>query len=119
MGENMNEEILELLQKYPELIEKFEHDYRLELFILHCKNNPPNIYQFKYAQVAEIYKRSEAFKIASISKATQEILNIKKDNATLLAEYAKQKGLLPRRKTTHSKGYLQKNYIPKSEGIKK
>jgi hypothetical protein len=36
----MNEEVLELVQKYPELIEKFDHDYRLELFILHCKKKP-------------------------------------------------------------------------------
>lgn len=115
----MNEEVLDLVMKYPELMEKFGHDYRLELFILHCKKNPPSTYQFKYAQVAEIYNRSKAFKISSISKATQEILNIGEHNATLLAEYAKQKGLLPRTRTTHSKGYLQKNYIPKSEGIKR
>lgn len=115
----MNEEVLSLVLKYPELLDKFSQKYRVELFALYYKLNPPKFNGPKYAQVADIYNTAYKFKVSSVSRAVQTILNIKRDNANMLIGYAKAKNLITESvKTNHGKGYMQRNYVPKSQGIK-
>ena len=115
----MNEEVLQLVLKYPELINQFSQKYRADLFALYWKLNPSNEDKPKYAQVADIYNMAYKFKVSSISRAIQQALDIKRDNANMMIGYAKAKGLITQGlKTNHGKGYNQKNYVPKSEGIK-
>lgn len=110
----VNNEILDLVLKYPELIDQFSPGYRKELFILYYKNNPiENVPQ--YMKVADAYNKAAMFKVSSVSKAIQEIFGLRQDNANMNISYAKKKGLIEQSvKTTHGKGYLQKNY----QGIK-
>jgi hypothetical protein len=116
----VNEEVLAVVLKYPELLDKFSQRYRVELFALYYKLNPPAFQGPKYAQVANIYNMASMFKVSSVSRAVQTILDIKRDNANMLIGYAKAKNLITESvKTNHGKGYLQRNYVPKSEGIDK
>lgn len=113
----MNEELLSLVLKYPELIDKLTPSYRKELFVLYCKQNPMEGVA-SYIKVADAYNKSKMFKVASVSIAIQEILGLKQDNTNMQISYAKKKGLIQKPvKTNHGKGYLQRNYVPKSEGI--
>ena len=64
---------------------------------------------------SDAYNKAAMFKVSSVSKAIQEIFGLKQDNANMNISYAKKKGLIEQSvKTTHGKGYLQKNY----QGIK-
>jgi hypothetical protein len=115
----MNEEVLKLVLKYPELIDQFSQKYRADLLALYWQLNPSNEDKPRYAQVADIYNMAYQFKVSSISKVIQEALGLKRDNANMMIGYAKAKGLITKGlKTNHSKGYGQKNYVPKSEGIR-
>jgi hypothetical protein len=114
----MNEEVMQLALKYPDLLDKFSEKYRGELFVLYYKLNPIEIKGPKYVQVAHVYNTAHMFKVSSVSRAIQAILDIKRDNANMLIGYAKAKNLIAESiKTNHGKGYLQKNYVPKSEGM--
>lgn len=114
----MNEEILNLVLKHPELIDKFTVAYRKELFVLYHKLNPVTE-GASYERVATVYNKAKYFKVSAIRQAIQEIFGFKEDNASMQIMYAKKKGLITKSvKTNHAKGYLQKNYVPKSEGIK-
>jgi hypothetical protein len=116
----MNEEVLKLVMKHPDLLDKFTEKYRGELFVLYLSQNPIDKTKPKYAQVADIYNQAYKFKVSSVSRAIQQALDLKRDNANMLIGYAKAKNLITESvKTNHAKGYLQKNYVPKSEGIKK
>ena len=115
----MNEEVLELTLKYPGLLDQFNQPYRLELLVLYYKLNPIDTLAKKYVQAADIYNMAHKFKVSSVIRAIQMILDVKRDNANMLVQYAKQKSLITKGfKTNHNKGYLQKNYVPKSDGIK-
>lgn len=112
----MNEEVLNLVLKYPQLLDNFSQKYRRELFVLYYKRNPlegvPG-----YVRVADAYNKAKTFKVSSVSLAIQEIFGLKRDNANMQINYAKNKGLIEKKvKTTHSRGYRQKNYVPKSQG---
>lgn len=106
----VNNEILELVLKYPELIDELSPGYRKELFVLYYRNNPiENVPQ--YMKIADAYNKAGLFKVSAISQAIQEIFDLKKDNANMHITYAKRKGLIPKSvKTTHGRGYRQKNY---------
>lgn len=115
----MDAEVLDLVLKYPALLDKFTEKYRGELFVLYFQKHPVDQRLPKYVQVSEIYNQAYKFKVSSISRAIQSILNLKRDNANMLIGYAKAKNLIDKSvKTNHSKGYLQKNYVPKSGGTK-
>lgn len=114
----MNEEVLDLVLKYPNLVDRFDPQYRKELFILYYKRNPLEDVA-SYIRIADAYNKSKLFKVSSVSQAIQEIFGLRKDNANMQITYAKKKGLIEEGvKTTHGRGYRQKNYVPKSEGIK-
>mgnify|MGYP000724980200 CR=1 FL=1 len=115
----MNEELMNIALRYPELLDKFNERYRAELFALYIEKNPVDKTKKKYAQAADIYNQAYKFKVTSISRVVQQSLGVSKGNANMLINYAKGKNLISKPiKTTHGKGYLQKNYVPKSEGIK-
>lgn len=115
---NMNEEVLQVVLRHPALLNQFSERYRGELFALYYKLNPPVAKGKKYEQVAEIYNQASAFGVTSVSRAVQSILGVKRDNANMLIGYAKAKNLITESvKTNHRKGYLQKNYVPKHEGM--
>lgn len=112
----MNEEVLDLVLKYPQLLDQFDHNYRKELFVLYYKRNPISDVA-SYIRVADAYNKAKLFKVSSISLAIQEIFGLRRDNANMQINYAKSKGLIEQGvKTTHGRGYRQKNYVPKSQG---
>lgn len=118
MRTKMNEEMLNLILRYPELIDELSPSYRKELFVLYHKLNPVTE-GASYERVAKVYNTAKDFKVSAIRQAIQEIFGLKKDNASMQITYAKNKGLIAQSlKTTNGKGYRQKNYVPKSEGIK-
>lgn len=113
----MNEEMLNLVLKHPELIDKLTVAYRKELLVLYFRLYPVER-KASYERVADVYNKASQFKVTNICKAIQEIFGMKQDNASMQIMYAKKKGLITKSvKTNHAKGYLQKNYVPKSEGI--
>ena len=110
----MNEEVLQLVLKYPELIDKLTVAYRKELLVLYFKLYPVER-KASYQRVADVYNKASQFKVTNICKAIQEIFGLKEDNASMQIMYAKKKGLIIKSvKTNHAKGYRQKNYVPKS-----
>ena len=113
----MNEEVLDLVTRYPDLLNKLSDNYRSEILMLDYQRSLPD--GPRYAQVAYIYNRAYTDKLSNVSKVIQAVLGLKEDNAHMMVQYAKRKGLITVSfKTNHDKGYRQKNYVPKSEGIK-
>lgn len=112
--EDMYEELLPLALKYEELLFQLPLKTRVNLMIEYFKKNPVDSRLPKYVQVAEIYSKAGEFKVTSVLKVIEAVMGMKKDNASMQVTYAKKKGVIEEWvKTTHSKGYLQKNYIPK------
>lgn len=109
----MNEELLDLVLKYPELMDSLSPSCRKDLFIIYCRREQME-YVPSYVRVADAYNKAKMFKLTSVSKGIQEALGLKKDNTNMQIGYAKDKGLIERSlKTNHGKGYMQKNYKPK------
>lgn len=111
----MNEEVLELTLKYPGLADNLNQAYRVELLVLYYKLNPLDTFSKRYVQAADVYNMAYRLKVSSVIKAIEMIMGVRNDNANMLVQYAKHKGLTSNKfKTNHNKGYLQKNYVPKS-----
>ena len=115
----MNEEVLELTLKYPGLVDNLNQAYRVELLVLYYKLNPLDTFSKRYVQAADVYNMAHRLKVSSVIKAIEIILDVRNDNANMLVQYAKHRGLITKGfKTNHNKGYLQKNYVSKSDGMK-
>jgi hypothetical protein len=109
----MNEEVLELVLKYPQLLDNFDQQYRKELVVTYYRKNP-TLAKSSYEKVAEVYNKAMAFKVGFVRQTVQEVLGLKASNASMQIGYAKRKGLIPHSiKTNHSRGYRQKNYVAK------
>ena len=108
----MHKEVLELIEKHPDLIYNLTKDYRKVLLVEHFKQNPVEEYMYGYRKAALIYNKAAEWGIAEVRKMIQEICGLKEDNAGLQIQYAKNKGLIDRSvKTNHRKGFNQKNYV--------
>lgn len=106
----MNEEVITLVLKYPELLDRLDVKFRKELMVQYCKNNPLDSDK-SYLRVADAYNKAKLFKVTAVSQAIQEIFDIKKDNANMQISYAKRRGAIAEGiKTTHGRGYMQANY---------
>lgn len=112
--EEMYKELLPLALKYQELLFQLPLKTRVGLMIEYFRQNPVDSRLPKYIQVAEIYDKAPDFKVTSILKVIEAVMDMKRDNASMQVTYAKNKGFITKRiKTTQGKGYLQKNYVPK------
>jgi hypothetical protein len=110
----MNEDVLELVLKHPELIDKFDASYRKDLMVLYCKQNMLDSDK-SYLRVADAYNKAKMFKVAAVSQAIQEIFGLNKDNANMQISYAKKRGAIVESvKSNHSRGYMQANYKKKN-----
>jgi hypothetical protein len=115
----MNKDVLELVLKYPELLDKFDAKYRKDLMVLYCKNTMVESDK-SYLRVAYAYNQAKRFRVAAVSQAIQEIFGMNKDNANMQINYAKKRGAIKESvKSNHGKGYMQANYkkIPKESQI--
>jgi hypothetical protein len=106
----MNEDVLELVLKYPELLDKFDAKYRKDLMVLYCKNTMVESDK-SYLRVAYAYNQAKRFRVAAVSQAIQEIFGMNKDNANMQITYAKKRGAIKESvKSNHGRGYMQANY---------
>jgi hypothetical protein len=106
----MNKDVLELVLKYPELLDKFDAKYRKDLMVLYCKNTMVESDK-SYLRVAYAYNQAKRFRVAAVSQAIQEIFGMNKDNANMQITYAKKRGAIKESvKSNHGRGYMQANY---------
>ena len=112
----MNKELLAVALKYPELLDQLPLKTRIGIMIEYFRQNPVDSRLPKYVQVAEIYSKAGDFKVTSVLKVIEAVMGMKRDNASMQVTYAKKRGIIEEWvKTTHSKGYMQKNYVPKEK----
>jgi hypothetical protein len=103
-------DLLNLVLKYPELLDQLNVKLRKDLMVFYCKENILDSDK-SYLRVADAYNKAKLFKVAAVGQAIQEIFDMSKHNANMQINYAKRAGAITEGvKSTHGRGYMQANY---------
>lgn len=89
----MDGEALELVLKYPEMMDKFNNDYRVDLFRLYATRLDTEVMN-KTQEAAALYNASKDFKLSQSLKVIMEILQVKLSTINRRLHMAREAGLV-------------------------